>query len=258
MNLKTAIIPHDIAYADPGKNLNALTEAMVRIEPDTRLVVLPELFSTGYVKNTDKMKRFAVHSDGTTISLLKHLAAQHDTAIAGSMLASDDIDGQFFNRAFIVLPDGSMSYYDKRHLFSHSGEDKVFTAGTSQSPIVTHDGWRIKLMVCYDLRFPCWCRNRDLEYDLLLFPSNWPEERGYAFRHLLIARAIENQACVVGANRGGSDPFGNYPHEMCAAFDHFGRPVGEIRDGVVYATFDRTALDRAREKFPVHLDADPV
>lgn len=257
MNLKIAILPLDIVYADPGANLNSLVDRMTRIEPDTRLLVLPELFTTGYVKNPEKMERLAVKPDGTTVSLLRHLAAQHSMAIAGSFLAKGNADGEFHNRAFIVLPDGNMSYYDKRHLFSHSGENKVYTPGSVPSPVVGFEGWRIKLSVCYDLRFPCWCRNRGgSDYDVMLFPSNWPVERGYAFRQLLIARAIENQACTVGANRGGADKFGEYPPEMCAVFDHMGRPIGEVRDGIMYATLDHDSLDRARENFPVWLDAD--
>lgn len=257
MNLKTALVPLDIAYADPGTNLSRLSEIMSLIEPDTRLLVLPELFTTGYVKNPEKMKALAARPDGATIEFLKHLSSRHDMAIAGSMLAKGERADEYFNRAFIVLPDGTSAFYDKRHLFSHSGENRVYTAGSEQSPVVDYRGWRIKLMVCYDLRFPCWCRNRGgCDYDLLLFPSNWPDERGYAFRQLLIARAIENQACTAGANRGGKDPFGTYPDEMSVVFDHMGRQVSESRNGVVYAHLDHDSLDRARENFPVWKDAD--
>lgn len=255
MNLPIALLPLDIAYADPAENLRKVSLAAKNLKEGVRLLVLPELFTTGYLKNPEKMKRLAALPDGPTVTFLRQLASLHDIAIAGSFLANDN--DRYFNRAFLVLPGGDMFFYDKRHLFTYGGEDKVYTAGSGTSPIVDYRGWRIKLAVCYDLRFPCWCRNRpDDPYDILLFPSNWPEQRAYPFRQLLIARAIENQACVVGANRSGSDPSGDYPRSMSMVFDHMGMPVGEDGGDFIYATLNRDTLSKARRNFPVMHDAD--
>lgn len=252
--LRIAVLPLDIAYADPEANIAAVEAA--RIDAGTDLLVLPELFSTGFIKNPEKQARLAQGNDGPAMTRLRRMASERSMAIAGSFLAGEP-GGPYFNRAFLILPDGTAAFYDKHHLFTYSGENKVLAAGSAPSPVVSFRGWRIKMMVCYDLRFPLWCRNVEQEYDLMLFPANWPAEREYAFRQLLIARAIENQAVTVGANRGGEDRWGTYPPSMCQIIDYKGRPVGEVSNGIVYATLNRASLDRYRTNFPVYLDADP-
>lgn len=254
--LKVAALPHDIIFADPDSNLVAVGEALEKIPAGTDVVVLPELFTTGYVKDNQILEQVSEDNDGQTITALRRWASQYNTAIAGSFLAGEG-RYSFFNRGFFVEPCGEVTYYDKKHLFSPSGESEIYTAGRSRFHIVRFRGWNIMLFICYDLRFPLWCRNMNLEYDLALFPANWADARAYAFRHLLIARAIENQACVVGANRLGKDPFGNYPASMTEIFNWWGDPVGE-RDSepFVTATLNRLSMDQFRHRFPVYLDAD--
>lgn len=251
--LKIVAAPIDIKYAAPEDNLRAVETLALPESVD--LLVLPELFSTGFIKNPGKLEALAESDCGLTMQRLAALAEKRNMAVAGSFLATDGME-HYYNRAFFISPDGEKWFYDKHHLFTHSGENNVITAGASQSPVVEYRGWRIKMMVCYDLRFPCWLRNIPVSYDILLLPSNWPEQREYAFRHLLIARAIENQAIVVGANRGGEDPWGKYPASMTQIFDWMGRPVGTVSNGLVEATVSLDALTEAREKFPVYLDAD--
>lgn len=249
MTLKIAVVPLDVAYASPQANIEAVTS--LSFEPDTDLIVLPELFSTGFIKKPEKLSALAQTNSGPTMAAMRRLAAERGAAVAGSFLATDG-RGSYFNRAFLVTPEGEEAFYDKHNLFTHSGEHLILTPGSCQSPVVNYRGWRIKLMVCFDLRFPVWSVNSPLHYDLLLVPSNWPEQRSYAFRHLLIARAIENQAVVVGANRGGADPFGSYPASMTKVYDWLGRPLSaEGPQGVVYACADRAELEAFRKSFPI-------
>ncbi len=251
--MKIAVFPLDIQYADPSANLRSILDR--EIEPDTRLLVLPELFSTGFIKNPEKQALLAETDDGPTLTALREYANRNNIAVAGTFL-SGKAPGPYFNRAFFISPDGAAIFYNKHHLFTYSGEDKVLAAGSEQSPVIDYLGWKIKLMVCYDLRFPVWSRNCGLEYDMILYPANWPDARQFAFRHLLIARAIENQAVVIGANRGGSDPWGNYPAEMCSVVDWRGNSVGQVRNGILYASLSHQKLDEFRAKYPFHLDAD--
>ncbi len=254
-HLHIAAIPLDIALADKQANLNAVENALSGLEAHTDLVVLPELFSTGYINDHDTLIELSETTSGPTISRLKELAHSYGTAIAGSYLTR--LGGELRNRAFFIEPSGEEAYYDKAHLFGISRESKDLHGGEDRSPIVRYRGWNISMIVCYDLRFPVWCRNVDNHYDLLIVPSNWPESRDYAWHQLLIARAIENQAYVVGANRGGMDQFGVYPQSMTQIYDYTGKPVGtSTQDGTVTATIDRQAMNEARRKMPVINDAD--
>lgn len=247
-DLRVALLPLDISYADPDANLDRV-EALVENAGVADLYVLPELFSTGFITKPHRLEQLAQTDQDATVEALRRMARSRNAAFAGSFLATDN-QGRYFNRAFFIGPEGDEAFYDKHHLFTHSGEHRILTPGAAQSPTVSYRGWRVRVLVCYDLRFPCWCRNRQLDYDLLLFPSNWPEQRAYAFRQLLVARAIENQAYVAGADRSGSDPMGVYPPEMTQIFDFMGRPLGPT------AVLSRKALDEARRSFPVYLDAD--
>lgn len=250
-----AALPLDIALADKEANLRALDEAMEKLPAGTDIVVLPELFSTGYSDDAEQTALLAEDNDGPTMQHLRSLASRHIVGIAGSYIAKEN--GLFYNRAFLVEPSGETTFYDKHHLFSLSQESKIYAHGAKTVPTVRFRGWNIALAVCYDLRFPAWCRSINNSYDLILFPANWPQARAYAWEHLLIARAIENQAAVVGANRGGSDKFGVYD-DLTFIFDHMGRPVGEKSDThpFVCATLSRGRQDSYREAFPVAADAD--
>lgn len=253
--LRVAALPLNIAWADKAANLAAVEAAFERLPESTDVVVLPELFSTGFIDDPELMRDIAERNTGQTVDFLKELAARHSVAIAGSFLATTH--PRFFNRGFFIEPSGEETFYDKRHLFSLSSEANVFARGMDTLPVVRFRGWNIALIVCYDLRFPAWCRNRMGAYDLLLVPANWPQSRAYAWQHLLIARAIENQCCVVGANRAGEDSYGVYDG-LTYIFDGRGRPVGLIPDECpfVVADLDRAEQEEFRAKFPAMRDAD--
>lgn len=252
---RVATAPLDIVWADKAANLAAVDAIVDAVEEGTDLLVLPELFSTGYVNDTQLLADIAETNTGATVDRLKQWAARRSMAIAGSFLARTA--HRYYNRAFFIEPSGEESYYDKRHLFTLSEEGKVYAPGSTHKPTLRFRGWNISMVVCYDLRFPVWCRSVRNSYDLLLVPANWPQARGYAFEHLLIARAIENQAAVVGANRGGKDEYGCYEN-LSFIFDSNGKPIArrDERSGILYAELSRSRLHMQRERFPVAYDAD--
>ena len=251
--LTVAALPLDIVWADKAANLSAVEAAMERLPYGTDVLVLPELFTTAYTDDPDLMRELAERNTGDTIERIRTLAARHGVAIAGSFAAWTP--PHIYNRAFFIEPSGEETFYDKRHLFSLSSEAGIFTRGTSPIPVVRFRGWNIAMIVCYDLRFPVWSRCRHHGYDMLLVPSNWPQARQYAFEHLLIARAIENQCAVVGADRGGTDQYGCYD-ALTQIYDCYGKPVGSERDGFIVATLSRQAQDEYRRRFPAGNDAD--
>lgn len=251
--LRVAALPLDSVIADVEANIAAVEKAMEQLPRDTDILVLPELFSTGFTDEADVLLPLAEDKNGRTMTAVRALAARHNCAIAGSYLA---LDGeQVFNRAFFVEPSGEESFYDKRHLFSLSSEASMMQRGQRHCPAIRFRRWNIGMVVCYDVRFPAWCRNTDCRYDILLVPANWPQSRAYAWEHLLIARAIENQTVVVGANRSGSDKFGTYDG-LSFIFDCLGKSVG-VQDGpFVVADLSRARQDSFRQAFPVWKDAD--
>lgn len=253
--LRVAALPLNIEWADKERNLAAVKRAFGQLPEGTDIVVLPELFSTGYADDPELLNDLAEKNTEATVDLLKELAAKHSTAIAGSFLARTH--PRIYNRGFFIEPSGEETFYDKRHLFTLSSEARVFRRGESRMPIVRFRGWNVGLIVCYDLRFPVWCRSRQGNYDLLLVTANWPRSRAYAWEHLLIARAIENQCCVVGANRGGEDLYGEY-EGMTYIFDSRGMAVSVQPSGCpfIVADLDKEKLEEFREKFPVANDAD--
>lgn len=260
--LKIATLPLDITWADRDENVYALTRALKKLPSDTDIVALPETFDTGSIVDTDIFNRTTVSASADeTLDTLRRLARKHNMALTGSVITTD-VDGSFRNRGFFIEPAGDEYFYDKHHLFGLSSEAEHFTAGRDAIPVIRYRGWNIALAVCYDLRFPAWLRNTDNKYDVLIIPANWPEKRAYAWKHLLIARAIENQAYVVGANRAGSDDFGNYDG-LTYVFDYVGKPILEPLDKsadtkpeIGIAVCDRAKITRFREAFPVANDAD--
>lgn len=274
--IKIAAYPMKIAWADPAENLRNVASVMTHLQPGTDILVLPELFSTGFMQDKEVILSLAEGTTGNTMGHLKLLSKNFGVAIAGSFLCR--VGDRIYNRAFFVEPSGEETFYDKRHLFSLSLEHTLFTPGQSLPPVVRYRGWNIALSVCYDLRFPVWCRNCKHSYDIMLVPANWPTSRGYAWKHLIIARAIENQAIYVGANRGGSDDFGDYDNLTYIA-DGLGKLISEevsrsknviddpaktdiIGDtytpanDLIYASFDKSELLKIREKLPFGNDAD--
>lgn len=253
--LKIAIFPMKIAWADPAENLSNVEKVANALSPDIDILVLPELFSTGFLQDIQVISTLAEPISGATITRIKELSRSRGFAIAGSFLCR--VGEKIFNRSFFIEPSGEETFYDKRHLFSLSMEHKVFASGDKQSPVVRYRGWNISLIVCYDLRFPVWCRNNRQSYDLMLVPANWPSSRGYAWKHLLIGRAIENQAVYVGANRGGSDDFGDYDG-LSFVVNGLGKIVSttDSLTGLVVAEFERDELAKIRKKLPFGNDAD--
>ncbi len=258
MNLKVAILPLAIEPLEPEKNLRAVEGMIEKLPPGTDIAVLPELFSTGYVNNPEAMRQVAETGNGITMSALTRLAAKHGCAIAGSFIAKNDVKGnEIFNRAFFIEPGGDVTFYDKHHLFTPSREASIITAGDKICPTIRFRGWNIRLIVCYDLRFPAWCRNTGGRYDVLICPANWGGARHYAFKHLVIGRAIENQAYVVGANRTGADEFGEYHPGMSLIVSHTGKEIHQTdNSGIVTAELDYERMTKFREHFPALPDAD--
>lgn len=254
-NLKVAIVPLDIHKDDKLLNLQQADERLSAIEPGTDLVVLPELFTTGFRQDSDALMAAAETNTGQTIQNVTDWARRGGFAVWGSFLARTG--SSLYNRGFMIEPSGEEVFYDKAHLFSMGGEDKLLRRGADKSPVVRYRGWNLRMAICYDLRFPVWLRNKGLEFDALIVPANWPDKRAFPWKQLLTARAIENQCYVLGANRGGADEYGEYPLEMSVAFDHWGRETGERRpDGTVYVTLEADRLGNDRQRFAPWRDAD--
>lgn len=255
--MKLCVLPLDIVYASPEDNRVAAAHALSLVDTDTDVAVLPELFTTAFVPDSSQALGLAETDDGPTMTAVRRWAAFFGFAIAGSYLAKIP-GGGCCNRAFFVEPGGDTTYYDKGHLFPLSTEDKVYTPGTSLPSRVRFRGWEFALAVCFDLRFPVWCRNDPTHpYDIFLIPSNWPHSRRHQYHTLLAARAIENQCYTVGANRTGTDDYGTYERSDSAIYDYLGEPVHEThRSGYLYVFPDRAKLDKARERFPFLKVAD--
>jgi omega-amidase len=246
-------IQSSLHWEDKKANLQMLEEKIFSISQPTEIVVLPEMFSTGF---SMQPKKLAETMDGETVEWMKRIAAKKKIILTGSVIIEEDRN--FYNRLVWVLPNGQIGYYDKRHLFAYGDEDQHYTAGKKRL-IASVKGWKINLMVCYDLRFPVWSRQQgDFEYDVLIYVANWPERRVLAWTSLLRARAIENQSYVIGVNRTGDD--GNkipYTGESMAV-----DPMGEIlyhkndEEDVFTVTLDKSHLEKTREKFPFWKDAD--
>ncbi|MDE6301249.1 MAG: nitrilase family protein [Muribaculaceae bacterium] len=254
--LPIAAIELDIVWADPKENLRRVSAILDQLPADIELVVLPEMFSTGFIADRLLLQEVVKEHTAPTLAALKGMAESRSLAIAGSMVAGNG-DGKVYNRGFFITPDGREMYYDKRHLFRLSAENSLYTGGENRPPVISYQGWNISMIVCFDLRFPVWSRNTEEQYDCLLVPANWPQVREYAWEHLLIARAIENQAVIVGANRGGTDDFGTYDG-LSYIFDEMGKPVYErLKD--VPAVVSRPSLSKIksfREHLPITLSAD--
>ncbi len=251
--LRVSLIQTDIFWENTSANLYKQEANISSLAGKTDLVVLPEMFTTGFSMNAESLSEW---NDGTTMTSLRRWAGQHDLAIAGSFIGRTG--DRCYNRGFIVLPDGDVAYYDKHHLFRMGEEGSRFSAG-SESPVVEYKGWKIRLLICYDLRFPVWCRNVDNAYDLLLFVASWPQSRVHAWRSLLVARAIENAAFVCGVNRVGTDGMSLVYRGDSMIVDEKGNIIAETEPYVeqtITAELDGERLLRFRQKFPVWKDAD--
>lgn len=255
--LRVVIIEDNITWGDKQANIEQLKRNMRNIPEDTDLVVLPEMFSTGLVTDSRaEAEQLAEWNTGDTMRLLGRMAAHYGVAIAGSFLASTA--SQLYNRAFFIEPNGDETFYDKKHLFRMGGENDIYNKGTREAPIIRFRGLNIKLIVCYDLRFPVFCRNVKNNYDILLVTANWPKAREMAWRQLLTARAVENQAYVIGANRSGTDKAGiDYSEGTSLILDFKGKVIASrATSPIIGADLSPAPLQRFREQFPVWQDAD--
>lgn len=231
------------------------------IDIESEVVLLPEMFTTGFSMNAPAL---AEDMSGSTVRWMKKMAKESNKVIAGSMIALDR--GKYYNRFIWMNPDGSFEFYDKKHLFRMANEDASYSSGSNQL-IIQYKGWKIRPLICYDLRFPVWSRNKNdrkgstlsPNYDVLLFVANWPEVRVSAWDVLLRARAMENQAYCIGVNRIGTDGTGKDYIGHSAAIDPKGnyliKPL-HMTEGVYTVSLDKDSLEEYRSKFPQGLDAD--
>ncbi|MGI9262239.1 MAG: amidohydrolase [Woeseiaceae bacterium] len=249
--LNVTIIQADLSWHEPGSNRNAFSKAIDNIGEPTDLIVLPEMFTTGFSMDAPNL---AEGNDGESVAWMQEKAAQANAAICGSLIIEDG--GEYFNRFFCVDSSGVLVSYDKRHLFRLADEQDHYSQG-KELAIFELGGFRICPLVCYDLRFPVWSRNRG-DYDVLIYVANWPNRRQLAWDTLLRARAIENLAYVAGVNRVGND--GNdLPYSGgSAVIDYLGQDIANLGDtaGTATATLDLAQLEKFRDRFAFHLDAD--
>lgn len=255
--MKICSVPLDIVYASVEDNIVSAAKALNDVESDTDIVVLPELFTTSFVPDIKSVERIAESNDGRTVGALRRWAEFFGFAIAGSFLATDGGE-RYCNRGFFVEPSGEITFYDKRHLFPLSTEDKIYTSGRELPARIRYRGWEFMLVLCFDIRFPVWTRNRpERMYDILLVPANWPHSRADQFKTLLAARAIENQAYVVTCNRSGTDKFGEYLLSDSGMYDNFGVNIQETRrNGFHYALLEHKSLTDGRSRFPAYVATD--
>jgi predicted amidohydrolase len=254
-DLTVTLIQTDVVWEEIDANLSRLEEKIAAIETAADLIVLPEMFSTGY---SMAAVRLAEPMQGKAVAWMAATAARRGATLTGSLMIREA--DKFYNRLIWARPDGTIDWYDKKHLFRYAGEEKVYTAGDRRSCFEIGQ-WRIRPFICYDLRFPVWTRNTGLAYDAALFVANWPDGRSAHWRTLLRARAIENQAYVIGVNRVGTDGHGHLYNGCSAVISPLGEvlfeaPPEQAGEIARTLTLDRVALERYRADFPAWMDAD--
>jgi omega-amidase len=267
--LTITTIQSALHWENKTANLEMFEEKIFSIKARTEIVVLPEMFNTGF---SMKPELLAEKMDGPTVQWMKRIAAEKKIILTGSLIIedTDETTGNlvFFNRLIWMLPSGQFGVYDKRHAFAFAGEDEHFSTGKKRL-IASVNGWKVNLQICYDLRFPVWARQTpalrgerdsgaETEYDILIYVANWPERRNHAWKTLLQARAIENQCYVVGVNRLGMDGNGIYHSGDSMVVD----PLGEVlyqkmhEEEIFTITLQKEKLEEVRGKFPFWHDAD--
>ena len=270
--LTITLIQADLAWEDKETNLRRLEEKIDSIGEKTELVVLPEMFSTGF---SMQPKALAESMTGPSVAWMKRIAARKRIILTGSLIIEEN--GHYYNRLIWMLPNGAYGYYDKRHRFAYAGENEQYTAGNKRL-VASVNGWKVNLLVCYDLRFPVWSRQQQPaprtdvlspgpsetqgpgpEYDILLYVANWPERRSHAWKTLLQARAIENQAYTIGLNRVGNDGNNIYHSGDSMIVSPLGEVLwqGEKEESVFTYTLFKEKLEEIRSRFPFWRDADP-
>jgi predicted amidohydrolase len=257
-DLRVSLIQAATRWHDAAGNRELYGDLVRELRARSDLIVLPETFTSGFSNDAGAQ---AEAMDGVSVAWLRALAQEVGAVVTGSIVISDG--GRVFNRLIWARPDGSLAHYDKRHLFRMAGEQHRYADGRERISLELN-GWRVCPLVCYDLRFPVWSRNRfdsqsaRFDYDVLIYVANWPSARRYAWSTLLRARAIENLSYVIGVNRVGLD--GNELHYSgdSAVLDFLGQPLVELgaQPQSVTVTLSGAALDQHRERFPAQLDAD--
>lgn len=258
-NLFITIIQSNLFWEDKAANLDMFEEKINSIHSKTEIVVLPEMFSTGFSMNTESL---AETMEGNTIQWMQKIANQKTIILTGSVIIKEE--DKFYNRLIWMLPNKQMGYYDKRHSFSYANEHKHYTQGNKRL-ITSVKGWKLNMQICYDLRFPVWARQTphehnkvEAEYDVLLYVANWPQRRNTAWKTLLTARAIENQCYVVGVNRVGNDGNDIYYSGNSMVVS----PLGEVlyhkenEEDIFTIELKREELQNVRSKFPFLSDGD--
>ncbi len=269
-SLNITLIQTRLYWESKMDNLAMLEEKINNIRDKAEVVILPEMFSTGFSMQPQLL---AETMDGPAIAWMQRVAAAKRIILTGSLIIEEN--GHYFNRLIWMQPNGQFGYYDKRHRFAYAGEHEQYTAGDKRL-IASVKGWKINLQICYDLRFPVWARQspgfaqdcteeavpamaaQAPEYDLLIYVANWPQRRSHAWKTLLQARAIENQCFVAGVNRVGADGHGIHHSGDSMVVD----PLGEIlyhkteEEDIFTITLQKSQLEEVRSKFPFWKDAD--
>ncbi|QMU30594.1 amidohydrolase [Adhaeribacter radiodurans] len=251
-NLTITFIQTPLYWHDRALNLEMLAHKIEEINQPTDLIILPEMFTTGFSMQAPEL---AETMYGPTLLWLQNMAAATKAVITGSLIIKEGEN--YFNRLIWMPPDGNYAYYDKKHLFRMAGETQVYAAG-ARKLIVTLKGWKVCPLICYDLRFPVWSRNVQNEYDLLLYVANWPAKRDIAWKTLLPARAIENVAYVAGVNRIGDDGNGHLYNGDSMVVNFKGAILFSAgsKESTQTITLNRQELEDFRKSFPAYLDAD--
>lgn len=249
--MKIALVQADLVWENAPQNLLNFEDKIATISSDTDLIVLCEMFTTGFSMTPAPL---AETMDGKTVKWMQKLAKERNCAVAGSVIIEEN--GRYYNRLLFVYPDENVLFYDKKHLFTLAGEHHQYTAG-NKNVIVDYKGFKINLLTCYDLRFPVWARNTS-NYDVLIYVANWPKPRIAAWDALLKARAIENMSFTIGVNRIGADANNHEYVGHTQALDFFGQYLLEPQqsEGVFYFEIQKELQNETRQKFGFLNDAD--
>lgn len=253
-NLKITIVQSELVWENVSANLELFDKKLAALPSgSTDLIVLPEMFATGFTMNAAKT---AETMDGRAVQWISRQAEEKQCCITGSIIIKEA--KRFYNRLIWMRPDGSFEIYDKRHLFRMGEEQQTYTAGKKRITVMLN-GWKICPLICYDLRFPVWSRNTSPVYDCLIYVANWPQKRSYAWKHLLIARAIENLSFVAGVNRIGIDGNGIEHSGDSAVINARGEIISKTisgKDSIETVTLLWNELAEFRKNFPADMDAD--
>lgn len=250
--LKVAILQSDLVWENADENRISFSNKITSILEPVDLIILPEMFTTGFSMNPESIYETM---NGNTVSWLQELAIQKEAAITGSIVIKENEN--YYNRLLFVTPNGHIEHYDKKHTFTLAGENKVYSAGNKLLSI-DYLGWKIRPLVCYDLRFPVWSRNTD-DYELLIYVANWPKARIAAWDALLKARAIENMSYCIGVNRVGLDGNDHEYSGHSAVYDVLGERIDSIseeKESIAIVTLDKDHITTQRAKLGFLKDRD--